>query len=51
MPDNGKISDRDKVLCDGNGGVKVENDVPPASWYKHSLTGSLKNLQLQENKL
>ena len=47
MPDNRKVSDRDKVLSDCYGAVQVENNMPPASWYKHCLTRSLKNLKLK----
>lgn len=32
VPDNREVGTAGKVLGDGNGGVKIEDNVPPASW-------------------
>ena len=44
MPHDGEIGSRSKVLCDSNGRVQVEDDVPPASGYKHGLAWILDGL-------
>ena len=42
VPNNWEISDAAEVLCDSNCVVKVDDDMPPASRYKHRLTRTLK---------
>ena len=50
MPDVGEVCSAAKVLCDSDGIVHVEYDMPPAARYKHSLPGSLENLDLENNE-
>jgi hypothetical protein len=50
VPDNGKVSDGDKVLSDGYAAVQVEYDVPPTARNKDRLTRPLKNLKLRRGR-
>lgn len=38
VPHNREVGAAGKVLGDGNGGVKVEDNMPPAPWYKDSFS-------------
>lgn len=38
VPYNWEVGAAGKILGDGNGGIKIEDNMPPASWYKDSLS-------------
>ena len=44
MPDYREVCSAGEVLGDGDGGVEVEDDVPPAAWDKYRLPGLLNTL-------
>lgn len=40
VPHDGKVGGASKVLGDGDGGVQVEDYVPPAPWWIHTHTAA-----------
>ena len=44
MPDYREVCSAGEVLGDGDGGVEVEDDMPPAAWDKNRLSGLLDTL-------
>jgi len=49
VPDDWEVSDAAEVLCDADCVVKVNNDMPPSTRYKHRLTSALQYLNLTQS--
>jgi len=48
VPHNREVGTTTEVLSDSNCHIKVQHNMPPPTWHKHSFTWLLQDLQLQD---